>query len=117
MRHAGLMLTALAGAAVAAALPPVSAQAATRTGTLDCGSGGTYAVSTTSYGAAVSLADSRQNFVLTYLRADLTGQVLVKHSPGKERLGTLSCTFSLDSKAPGDTATVEGFLTPRRPAG
>ena len=111
MRGTRSALVALAAAGVVTALPAHAGEP--RTGSLDCDNDKTYAVRTLGYGDAVSLADSKQNFVMTYLEL-ASGQVLIKESPGKLRLGTLSCTYTIDGKADGDTAKVRGFLTPRR---
>lgn len=107
-------VVAVAGvvAGVAFMLPAQAAEP--RRGVLECTNGDQYDVDGQLHGAAWGLTDSTQQFVVTYLEVDLTGVVLVKRSPGKQRLDTLSCTYTVSSHlAPGDTATVEGFLTPR----
>ena len=109
MPRTRLVLTAgIAVAAAALALPASAGEP--RTGTLSCKQQGTYQVTGQLYGAAWGLSGSTQNFVVTYLEVDRTGSVLVKRSPGKDRLATHSCSYTLAGS--GDTATVEGFLTP-----
>jgi len=109
-----LRAAAVAGLVIGAAcaLPAQAGEA--RTGLLDCDDGGTYAVAGQLYGASWGLTSSTQQFVVTYLKVDLTGAELVKRSPGKQRLDTLACTYTVSNHPdPGDTVTVEGFLTPR----
>ena len=108
MRRTRLVLTTGVVAAAALAVPASAGEP--RTGTLTCDQG-TYAVQGQLYGAAWGLSDSTQNFVVTYLEVDGDGPVLVKRSPGKERLATHTCSYTVQGLS--GTASVEGFLTPR----
>jgi len=102
---------ALAAGATLAAVLAVPAQAGeTRTGTLVCDDGQTYVVEGNLYGSGQKLINSTQNFVFTYFSVR-GGPVITKHSPGKERLDTLICTYTLSNKE-GFVIDVEGFLTP-----
>lgn len=97
--------------AVALALPAQAADP--RTGTLDCDNGETYTVAGQLFGNGYKIQDETkqpQNFIVSYLETP-DGTVLVKHSPGKRRLGALACSYTIAGLG---TAQVEGFLTPRR---
>ena len=100
----------LAGVLVAGAAALPAHAGAARTGTLTCSPGGTFTVAGNLYGNGYQLADRTGTFVVTYLRVDATGAELVKRSPGKERLDTQRCSYTVTGTA--GTATVEGFLTP-----
>lgn len=103
----------LAGAVAAATVTVLPAHAGEpRTGTIVCSNGATISVEGQLFGNAYNVVGSTQNFVVTYLRVDQSGTELIKRSPGKEQLDTLQCTYMVSSR-PGQTATVEGFLTRR----
>ena len=100
----------LAGVLAAGALALPAHAGAGRTGLLSCGDGRTFDIAGNLYGNGYKLADGSGTFVVTYLAVDGGGPVLVKDSPGKQRLGTLSCSYAVSGTA--GTATVRGFLTP-----
>ena len=79
--HTRLVLTA-GVAAVAAALALPAAAAAPRTGELTCGEDA-FAVEGRLYGAALSVAGSTQNFVVTYLQVDETGECSSSARPAR----------------------------------
>lgn len=101
---------ALPAQAAQPARPAQSAPAPVRTGTLTCTDGEVMSVSGQLYGTAWDVVGTTSTFVVTYLEVQGTGQVLVPHSPGKDRLATHRCAYTVSDRE--QSALVEGYLTP-----